>query len=711
MNTSMSRWHAHRASRGRRAAVTLAAFAVLAGSQVVASPTASAETFTSYEGPAFTAAGSAPTEDKPQSKLWYADNAWWALMRTTPAGVTVHQLQANHTWKDTGIVVDDRPSSTGDALWENGKLYVASRSTNGSVEVARLSLDAAAGRFKMDAGFPVTIGSGAVESVTITRDSQQRLWVTFTAPDPADATLDRVMVAHSTGNDTTWGAPFEVPVADRTVDQDDISAIVSFGGKIGVMWSDQQNQVVRFAVHPDTSADGADWTMETALSGVRSADDHVNLKSLLEDPSGRIYAAIKTSRGDDPEDAATDPDIQVLTRAGDGNWTSTTVAKVRDRVTRPQLAIDATNRELYVIMSTLSGGEVYYKKSPLTATPSFEQGGPGTTLITKAGALIDNATTAKAPVTAQTGLVVLASDDKTADRRYYHAEMTLDGAVVRDTVAPSTPGQVTATAGGSGVTVRWAAATDNTAVTSYRVMRSGTAVAGAVTGTSFVDSSVQAGQTYAYTVSAVDAAGNRSPESTAVSVTIPATPATPPPASGTGTFSDVPPGAPFAGDIEWLAAEGIAKGNADGTFRPNSPVIRQAMAVFLFHFANRTAPVPACPSSPYPDVPRSSLYCGSISWLADAGITRGTANGTFQPLGTVTRQQMAVFIYHLEHDGASPPPCTTAAFRDVPKSSIYCGAIQWMADQGLTRSTANYGPTAAVTRGMMAAFLHRFDGR
>jgi S-layer homology domain len=65
----------------------------------------------------------------------------------------------------------------------------------------------------------------------------------------------------------------------------------------------------------------------------------------------------------------------------------------------------------------------------------------------------------------------------------------------------------------------------------------------------------------------------------------------------------------------------------------------------------------------------------------------------------------------MEHDGATPPACTTAAFKDVPKSSAYCGAIKWMADQGLTTSKSSYAPTAAVTRGMMAAFLHRFDGR
>jgi hypothetical protein len=716
MNTSMSRWHARRTFRGQRAAVTLTAFAVLAGSQLAIPASASAESSTSYEDQTYPAAGATPpTADKPQSKLWFTDGTWWALMRNSTPGtdgtvdVTVHELMSDHTWRDTGVVVDRRASSTGDALWENGKLLVASRATSGAIQVARMSFNAGQGQFTMDTGFPVEVANSTVESVTINRDSKGRLWVAWAQPDVTNTLSDRVMVAHTTGDDRTWTAPFAVPVDDNLVAEDDIATLTTFGGKVGVMYSDQTDQKVHFAVHPDGSADNAGWTLETALDGTRSADDHLNLKSLLDADDGRVYAAIKTSQGDDPSDPASSPDIRVLTRSSDGSWTSATVATVRDNMTRPQLALDATNREVYVVMATESGGSVYYKKSPMGAKLSFSSGGPGTTLISYPGAMIDDPTTSKAPVTSESGLVVLASDD-VVNHRYYHAEMKLDAAAA-DTAAPSTPTQVTATAGGSGVTVSWAAATDNTGVASYRVIRSGATVAGSVTGTSFVDSSAQAGQTYSYTVSAVDAAGNRSAESAAATVTVQASPGTP--GSSKGTFTDVPPGAPFAGDIEWLAAEGIAKGNADGTFRPNSPVIRQAMAVFLFHFANRTAPVPSCSTSPYPDVPRSSLYCGSIDWLSTAGITRGTADGNFRPLGTVTRQAMAVFIYHLANNGATPPACTTAVFKDVPASSSYCGAVSWLSQQGLTTSKpgGNFNPTGSVTRGMMAAFLHRYDGQ
>jgi hypothetical protein len=53
------------------------------------------------------------------------------------------------------------------------------------------------------------------------------------------------------------------------------------------------------------------------------------------------------------------------------------------------------------------------------------------------------------------------------------------------------------------------------------------------------------------------------------------------PAPGMATFSDVPVGAPFFQEIEALAAAGISAGFGDGTFRPNNPVTRGAVAAFL----------------------------------------------------------------------------------------------------------------------------------
>jgi chitodextrinase len=99
-----------------------------------------------------------------------------------------------------------------------------------------------------------------------------------------------------------------------------------------------------------------------------------------------------------------------------------------------------------------------------------------------------------------------------------------------DTTAPTTPTNLQGSAGSpTAVALTWTASTDGVGVASYRVMRDGV-VAGTSAGTSYNDSGRTANTTYSYTVSAVDAAGNRSGESAARQVT---TPAAPPPGDTT----------------------------------------------------------------------------------------------------------------------------------------------------------------------------------
>ncbi|WP_407344410.1 fibronectin type III domain-containing protein [Pengzhenrongella phosphoraccumulans] len=509
-----------------RLSAWLTSLVVVVGLLTVGAAPASAAVPVTYPGPSYAAvAGVAPSADKPQSKLWYAQGAWWAVMRTPAGPITVHKLAANHTWSDTGVVVDDRAASTADVLLDGGKIYLTSRVATGAMEVVRMSFVPASGLWQIDAGFPVSPTTAGSESASIARDSLGHLWVTWTS-------LSKVWVSNSTTSDLVWSTPVQVPVPDTSVAADDISAIVAFAGKIGIMWSDQVSLAFRFAVHPDNQPADAGWTMETPLSGPNFADDHINIKSLVDD-NGRIFAAVKTSRGDSGE-PATDPLIMVLSRAANGTWSSAVAGTVGDNLTRPQLVIDATNRELYVLMtSPTAGGVIYYKHAPLTSI-AFGPG-RGQPFVSWPGALLNNVSTAKDPVTAATGLVALATDE--ARSRYYFAQLDLAATPPPDAVAPSVPVGVSAVASGStSVVVSWSASTDNVGVTGYRVLRDGGVVA-TVTGTTLTDSGLSPGGTYAYTVVAFDAAGNASAPSAPATVTMPGPVVGPPSFHGAATTS------------------------------------------------------------------------------------------------------------------------------------------------------------------------------
>ena len=84
---------------------------------------------------------------------------------------------------------------------------------------------------------------------------------------------------------------------------------------------------------------------------------------------------------------------------------------------------------------------------------------------------------------------------------------------VREAVAPSAPGSLTATATGTpSVELAWTAATDNVAVGSYRITRDGAQVATpAASATSWTDTGARLSATYTYAVTAVDTSGNAGP--------------------------------------------------------------------------------------------------------------------------------------------------------------------------------------------------------
>ena len=82
-----------------------------------------------------------------------------------------------------------------------------------------------------------------------------------------------------------------------------------------------------------------------------------------------------------------------------------------------------------------------------------------------------------------------------------------------DTSPPSTPANIVASAlSSSEVAVSWSVSTDDVGVTGYRVYRDGTLAASA-TGTSTSVTGLSGGVRYAFSVAAVDAAGNASSQS------------------------------------------------------------------------------------------------------------------------------------------------------------------------------------------------------
>lgn len=90
--------------------------------------------------------------------------------------------------------------------------------------------------------------------------------------------------------------------------------------------------------------------------------------------------------------------------------------------------------------------------------------------------------------------------------------------LVADTTAPTVPINLSATPGDTQVALDWNDSTDAVGVTGYRVRRGGTLIASPTT-SAYTDTGRTNGVQYSYTVSAVDAAGNESAQTSAVVAT------------------------------------------------------------------------------------------------------------------------------------------------------------------------------------------------
>jgi fibronectin type 3 domain-containing protein len=114
--------------------------------------------------------------------------------------------------------------------------------------------------------------------------------------------------------------------------------------------------------------------------------------------------------------------------------------------------------------------------------------------------------------------------DPAGNRSAASAAVSVTTPAAPDTTPPTVPTGLTATAGSpTSVDLAWTAATDASGVAGYRVQRGGSLISGTspVTATSYTDSTAQPATQYAYTVTAVDTAGNESAASASGSVTTP----------------------------------------------------------------------------------------------------------------------------------------------------------------------------------------------
>ena len=163
-------------------------------------------------------------------------------------------------------------------------------------------------------------------------------------------------------------------------------------------------------------------------------------------------------------------------------------------------------------------------------------------------------------------------------------------------------------------------------------------------------------------------------------------------------FSDIAT-SPFIDDIHWLFYEGLTVGCTASTYCPTANVTREQMAIFL----DRALDLSSTAEDFFTDDEGLSGE-GAIDRLAAAGITAGCADDRFCPTTAVSRGQMASFLAR-----AFALPYTATDYFTDDTGTTHEIDINRLRAANLTSGCAPsaYCPDATVTRGQMAAFLHR----
>lgn len=166
-------------------------------------------------------------------------------------------------------------------------------------------------------------------------------------------------------------------------------------------------------------------------------------------------------------------------------------------------------------------------------------------------------------------------------------------------------------------------------------------------------------------------------------------------------FDDVAESNVHAANICRLVELAVTTGISDTEYGPSLQVTRAQMGTFL----QRALGLPPSSTNRFPDVDPGSVHAPGINAIAEAGITLGRADGTYDPTGSVTRAEMASFLARAAQlDGVQG-----TGFADVDPTNVHTPNIYAVRDADITTgvTATTFDPAGNVTRAQMASFLIR----
>lgn len=161
--------------------------------------------------------------------------------------------------------------------------------------------------------------------------------------------------------------------------------------------------------------------------------------------------------------------------------------------------------------------------------------------------------------------------------------------------------------------------------------------------------------------------------------------------------------------IQYAYDNKIMTGMTTTTFEPETKLSRAMMVTMLYRLKGASAGA----AGQFADVNVGDWYADAVNWAAGAKVASGMGDGTFAPNTTMTREQMAQFLYNYAKANGIDVSKTAslAKFSDSAKVSDWAtAAMQWAVAEGYISGMddGTLAPQGTATRAQVATVFMRY---